>query len=143
MAREDPVQAPRPAKKPRLEKSYDILTCTLKSTPFSYVHLQLTTADATSDPELDNLQLKAYCTSALRQFLGLTGAAVAVDILKVDGAHGWVRVPRPDQSVFAAAVTAWRGEAEGDDLRVLRVVQCSDFLGSMVGHDGQDRLWNP
>lgn len=147
MAQDTKNQAARPPKKQRLETSYDILTCTVKSPPFSYIHLQLITspdlAASSQQPVLDNLQLKSYCTSALRQFLGLTGAAVPIDILKLQGADGWVRLPRADLSLFTAAVTAWRGEVEEGELRVLRVIQCSDWLGSMVGHDGQDRLWNP
>lgn len=148
MAQDTKPQGRHRPKRQKLENSYEILTCTAKSASFSYIHLQLLTtpsANTTSaaDPELDNLQLSAYCTSALRQFLGLTGAAVPVDILKVHGADGWVRVPRQDLSLFAAAVTAWRGEVDDGELRALRVVQCADWLGAMVGHDGQDRLWNP
>lgn len=140
-------------KKQKLEKSYDILTCTVKNPQFAYAHLELvTTASLTSSssntqeqqqqPELDPLQVKSYCTAALRQFLGLTGVAVPVDILKVQGLDCWVRVPRPDLSLFAAAVTAWKGSVEDGDLRLLRVKQCSDWLGTMVGSDAQDRLWN-
>lgn len=126
---------------PILEKSHEILTCSVKSPPFSYAHLEAVT-DGAEPVELDNLLVKAYCTAALKQFLGITGAAIAVDILKVQGDQCWVRVPRPDLGKFAAAVTAWRGTTEGDAQRMLRVKQCSDWLGTMVGSDGQDRLWN-
>ncbi|KAH6892064.1 hypothetical protein B0T10DRAFT_559662 [Thelonectria olida] len=123
-----------------LRKSHDILTCTIKAPSFSYVHLELVT-DSTP-AELDNLQVKSYCTTALRQFLGLTGAAISLDILKVEGSHCWLRVPRPDLGSFAAAITAWKGTNDNGVQCVLLIRQCSDWLGVMVGTDGQDRLWN-
>lgn len=126
--------------KPRLEKSHEILTCTIKAPHFSYAHLEAVT-DGTEPVELDNLQVKSYCTAALRQFMGITGEAIALDILKVQGNQCWVRLPRPDLGTFAAAITAWRGTTEEDTQRVLRIRQCSDWLGTMVGSDGQDRLW--
>lgn len=92
--------------------------------------------------QLDMLQVKSYCTSALRQFLGLTGVAIPLDILKVDGTHCWVRVPRQDLAPFTAAITAWNGTDEDGTQCLLRVKQASDWLGTMVGTDGQDRLWN-
>lgn len=124
-----------------LPKAHDILTCTIKNPPYSYAHLELVTS--TTQPEsLDELQVKAYCTAALRQFLGLTGQAMFLDILKVEGGDCWVRVPRDDLGSFAAAITAYKGTVEDGVERVLRLKQCSDWLGAMVGNDGQDRIWN-
>ncbi|KFA47026.1 hypothetical protein S40293_04637 [Stachybotrys chartarum IBT 40293] len=124
-----------------LEKSHELLTCTAKSPPFSYVHLELVT-DGSASVELDNLMVKSYCTAALRQFLGLTGVAIPIDILKVDAGHCWLRVPQPDLGMFAAAITAWKGSSEGGTQCLLRVKQCSDWLGTMVGSDDQDWLWH-
>lgn len=124
----------------RLETSHVLLSCTIKDPPFSYAHLELVTNN-TEPVELDNLQVKSYCTAALRQFLGVTGVAIPLDILKVDGIHCWIRVPRPDLASFAAAITAWRGTSEGDIQYLLRVKQCSDWLGMMVAADGRDELW--
>lgn len=129
------------SQQPRLQKSHDILTCTVKAPLFSYAHLELVT-DSAEAVVLDNLQLKSFCSAALRQFLGLTGTAISIDILKVQGQHGWVRVPRPDLASFAAALTAWKGTSEGGTQCFLRVWQCSDWLGTMVGSDGQDQTWN-
>ena len=124
-----------------LQKSHEILTCTVKAPPFSYAHLELIT-DGHEAIELDNLQVKSYCTAALRQFLGITGTAISMDILKVQGSQCWVRVPRPDLGSFAAAITAWPGTSEGNTQCMFKLRQCSDWLGAMVGSDGQDRLWN-
>ncbi|KAH6606359.1 hypothetical protein Trco_005512 [Trichoderma cornu-damae] len=128
--------------KPRLRKSHELLTCTIKTPPFSYAHLELLTDPPDAAVELDNLQVKSYCTAALRQFLGLTGSAIALDILKVEARQCWVRVPRHDLGSFAAALTAWKGTSDGGLQYLLRIKQCSDWLGMMVGSDGQDRLWN-
>lgn len=126
----------------RLASSREILTCTIKTPPFSYAHLQLVTDDdADGAPELDNLQVKSYCTSALRQFLGITGMAISLDILKVDGPDCWLRLSRQDLGPFAASITAWKGTSEGGVQRLLRIKQCSDWLGTMVGSNGQEQLW--
>ncbi|KAK0392228.1 hypothetical protein NLU13_1725 [Sarocladium strictum] len=128
-------------------KSIDILTCTIRAPPFSYVHLEVVSADPTSnnqDSNLDELQVKSYCSAACRQFLGLTGAAIPIDILKVDGMDCWLRLPRQDLGSFSAAVTTWKGTTDEKGERVvLRVKQCSDWLGMMVGTEQQAKLWGP
>ncbi|OPB39990.1 hypothetical protein A0O28_0000690 [Trichoderma guizhouense] len=128
--------------KTSLRKSQELLTCIIKSPPFSYVHLELRTNPPNAAVELDNLQVKSYCTAALRQFLGLTGTAIPLDVLKVEGSDCWIRVPREDLGSFAAALTAWKGTSDGGIESLLRIKQCSDWLGAMVGSHGQDRLWN-
>ncbi|KAF4120200.1 ribonuclease P/MRP protein subunit POP8 [Geosmithia morbida] len=142
---------PETSNRSGIPKSHDILTCTIRAPQFSYAHLELITGDNTSNSQLssssfkadlDPLQVKTYCTSALRQFLGLTGAAVSVDVLKVQGSECWVRVPRDDLASFAAAMTAWRGAREDGMQSLLRLRQCSDWLGAMVGSHGQEELWN-
>lgn len=128
--------------KPRLQKSHELLTCTIKTPSFSYIHLELLTDPPGAGVELDNLQVKSYCTAALSQFLGITGTAISLDILKVQGSACWIRVPRDDLGPFAAALTAWKGTSDGGVKRLLRIKQCSDWLGMMAGSDGQDQLWN-
>jgi len=123
-----------------LEKSHEILTCTVKNAPWSYAHMELVT-ESTEPLELDDLQVKSYCTAALRQSFGLSGQAMPLDILKTSGSQCWVRVPREDLSTFTAAITAWAGLVENGQRRVLRLKQASDWLGTMVGSDGQERLW--
>ncbi|PHH62182.1 hypothetical protein CDD81_7376 [Ophiocordyceps australis] len=121
--------------------SHEILTCTIKQPLFSYAHLELLSESGTPPP-LDNLQVKAYCSAALRQFLGLSGAAVSIDILAIHGAECWIRVPYDCLGSFAAALTAWRGTLEDGSQCVLRVKRCSNWLGTMVGAEGQERLWH-
>lgn len=125
-----------------LEKSHNLLTCTIKEPPFSYVHLQLVSLSNSSSFPLDNLSLKSYCTTALRRCLGMVGTAISMDILKIDNDHAWVRIPRPDLGSFATAITAWQGTTDDGEQVSLQLRQCSDWLGAMVGADGQDRVWN-
>ncbi|OIW29860.1 hypothetical protein CONLIGDRAFT_631934 [Coniochaeta ligniaria NRRL 30616] len=122
------------------QKSQALFTCTIKSPPFAYAHLELVT-DSGRAANLDNLQVRSYCTAALRQFLGEHGVAVAIDILKVDGKECWLRLPRQDLSVFSAAVTAFPGTTQNGDTSLLRLLACGDWLGSLVGRADQQKLW--
>ena len=124
--------------------------------PHPHPHPQSQSPSASPHPaeeqKLDALQAKTYCAAALRQFLGATGAAVAgaLDVLHVDAARGAcvVRVPRDDLAAFAAAVTAWQGVAVSDSGEVggggratLRIIGCSDWLGTLLGRQSEERLW--
>ncbi|ODA78845.1 hypothetical protein RJ55_06229 [Drechmeria coniospora] len=141
--RATPTAQRRGAPKAHLESSHEILTCTIKTPPFAYAHLVLVTdGPDEAGVELDNLLVKSYCTAALRQFLGLTGESISMDILKAEGRDCWIRVPRPDLGAFAAAITAWKGTTEDGTQRLLRIKRCADWLGMMVGTDGQERVWD-
>ncbi|KAB5575906.1 hypothetical protein GE09DRAFT_608938 [Coniochaeta sp. 2T2.1] len=145
-----------PSKTP---KAHTLHTLTLTSPSFAYAHLQLSTSNSNSSPpslprssqppqQLDNLQLTAYLTAALRQFLGDHGAAVSIDILKIQGKDCWVRLPRQDLGLFAAAVTAYPGTTTtaqglggGTTGLLLRLVGAGDWLGSVVGREGEGEVW--
>ncbi|KAK3951239.1 hypothetical protein QBC32DRAFT_325448 [Pseudoneurospora amorphoporcata] len=119
---------------------YQILTqTTIRSPPFSYAHLSL--VSPSPSPSLDALTARQYLTSSLRQFLGDTGASMAIDILLVKGAECWVRVPRDDLAGFAAAVTAYPGHQVGGEQVLMRVVGCGDWLGALVGREEEGELW--
>ncbi|KXH24875.1 hypothetical protein CSAL01_00211 [Colletotrichum salicis] len=139
------VEAPTSTPRATGQKSHELLTCTIKTPAFSYTQLELISESPTTSQEaleLDNLQVRSYCNAALGQFLGATGSAIPIDILKVEGAQCWLRVPRQDLSPFTAAITAWAGISDQGSRQVLRVKQCSDYLGAIVGTDGQDKLWS-
>ncbi|KAK1835815.1 hypothetical protein QBC39DRAFT_297657 [Podospora conica] len=123
-------------------KTRELTTATIKSPPFAYLHLSASSSTTT----LDALQVRSYCTSACRQFLGATGAAIPVDILSVPSGSGggdaWVRVPRADLGAFAGAITAYGGSSsDAGGVMVLRVKACGDWLGSLVGGEGEERVW--
>lgn len=109
--------------------SYEIQSRTIRSPPFAYMRISLRSlSSSTSSTVLDELTVRSHLTSALTQFLGLHGSAIAVDILKVEGAECWIRVPREDLSAVGAAVGGWVGEGVG-----WRVEGKGNWLSSLVG----------
>lgn len=124
-------------------KTRELTTTTIKTPPFSYLHLSTSTSPTTTT-SLDALQVRSYCASACRQFLGTTGAAIPVDVLSITsgGGDAWVRVPRGDLGAFAGAITAYGGtSSEGGGVMVMRVEACGDWLGSLVGGEGEGGVW--
>ncbi|RYP79819.1 hypothetical protein DL769_002764 [Monosporascus sp. CRB-8-3] len=127
------------------QKFHELATATISAPPWAYAHLELfssnTGSSSSSGEELDALQARSYCAAALKQFLGVRGAAIHLDVLKVEGRECWVRLPRDDLGAFAAAVTAWQGTTQSGCHSTLRIRGCSDWLGTLVGRQAQDRLW--
>ncbi|KAI1332044.1 hypothetical protein F5Y16DRAFT_212335 [Xylariaceae sp. FL0255] len=132
---------------PKTSKNHELAKTTIKSPLYSYAHLQLYTSSPlpnANQDSLDALQVRSYCTAALKQFLGATGTAIQPDILKVQGQDCWIRVPREDLRPFAAAITAWQGASEngeGGSQALLRIQGCSDWLGALVGQEDEQKLW--
>nr|CAD70969.1 hypothetical protein [Neurospora crassa] len=129
-------------------KSQTLTQTTIRSPVFSYAHLSLvspfpsSSSSSQNTPSLDDLTARHYLTTALRQFLGDTGASLAIDMLLVKGTECWVRVPREDLAAFAAAVTAYPGHnVGGEEQMLMRVVGCGDWLGALVGREGEARVW--
>ncbi|KAG6005685.1 hypothetical protein E4U21_007749 [Claviceps maximensis] len=109
---------------------------------FSYAHLELAAdGPASQTIMLDNLMVKSYMTAALKQFLGLTGLAIPIDILKAQDVTCWVRLPREDMASFAAAITAYKGIWEGDTQYVLRMKGSSNWLGLLIGGAAQEEVF--
>lgn len=92
---------------------------------FAYTHLSLAT-DSSEAIRFDEIQVIAYCNAALQQFLGLTGLAIRMEIVKADGTNFWVRVPRGDGNKFNAAITAYRGTKVDETMCLLRVAETSN-----------------
>ena len=85
----------------------------------------------------------------MRSYLGTTGAAIPIDLLKVEHGCGvYVRFPRQDARPLRAGVSSWVGSCEGEDVpgcegmgRVKvawRVKGESAVLGGIVGGDGME-----
>ena len=170
---------PTPSSQARTpNRTRTLTTLTIKHPPWSYVHLTVatpglsqeatwttltgaktTTPISEATPTLDMLQVRAYLTAALRQFLGDTGAAIPIDILALREGGGdsndgvWVRVPRQDLNLFVGAVTAFEGQpvrsavsgrqdSSGKEGRmVLQVKAAGNWLGSLLGREDEGRLW--
>lgn len=89
---------------------------------------------SSSAPTVDVLTARTYLTSALQQFLGMTGTAIPIDFLKVEGMDVWIRVPREDGAIVVSAVTGWIG-SEGTAWRIRGK---GEWLGGLVAGDGRD-----
>ena len=101
-------------KPPRHERIF-----TIRNAPYTYFHLSLRHAheSATRAP-LDAITARTYLTSALSQFLGLTGTAISIDILRVAPREVWIRVPREDANVVAASLGQWMNAAADVSFKV-------------------------
>ncbi|KAI1074158.1 hypothetical protein F5B20DRAFT_469740 [Whalleya microplaca] len=141
MAEEADVSMTGTPEVPKVKKSHELVSATIRAPRYSYAHLAVFT-DSTEPVKLDALQVRSYCTSALKQFLGTTGIAIPLDILKVEGRDCWLRLPRDDLGAFSAAITAWLGTSQNGYHTSLRIRGCSDWLGALVGRDGEDQLWS-
>jgi ribonuclease P/MRP protein subunit POP8 len=123
-----------------VKKGYDIYTKTIKNPPFSYAYLEYI-SDGPPIPELDILTVRSHLTSGLNQFLGLTGAAISVDILKVDRNGCWIRVPRVDLSAVVAAMGQWIGTGEGNAKVAWKLKASGNWLGSLAASQGVQDTW--
>jgi ribonuclease P/MRP protein subunit POP8 len=100
----------RPKNKKQKTKPHHVLyQHTLRKPSWTYFHLQLFAAS--SDESADILTAKRYLTSALHRFLGLHGAAIPVDILKLQEREVWIRVPREDATAVHEALASWTGDS--------------------------------
>ncbi|KAH9843450.1 hypothetical protein Tdes44962_MAKER07394 [Teratosphaeria destructans] len=125
------TQTHPPHKRKRKPRSHPrSTTLTLRAPTWHYVHLRhLPTA---TSPALDPVTTHLHLVQALSRFLGLHGAAVPLDILKLDGHDVWIRVPAEAREVVVAAVGGWVGSAgEG-----WRVVGRSSWDVRAVGREG-------
>ena len=96
------------------------------------------------------LTISTYLTAALSSFLGLTGSAIPIDILKHSGEVSgqndvWVRVPFEDGGAVAAALGAWVGQGDKEDGGMLgwRIVERGNWLpGLVAGSDEAQKLFH-
>lgn len=115
----------------RKKKHHILYQATLRKPAWTYFHLELFRLDSQEEPA-DIITLKRNLTSALQRFLGLHGAAIPVDILKVEADHVWVRVPREDATAVHEAIVSWTSDGvkwivKGRDEWLVRLA--SDGLG--------------
>ena len=111
---------------------------TIRNPPYTYLHLSLITSapSSSSDSKLapiDILTARTHVTSALSQFLGLTGTAIPIDFLKLDGRNVWIRVPREDGSAVVGALSQWAG---GGGTVSWRIRGKGQWLGAVNAGDG-------
>jgi ribonuclease P/MRP protein subunit POP8 len=122
------------------KKGSDITTKTIKNPSFSYAYLEYI-SDGQPTSDLDILTVRSHLTSGLNQFLGLTGSAISVDILKVDQKGCWIRVPREDLRAVIAAMGQWVGAGEGNAKVAWKLKASGNWLGSLVASQGIQDTW--
>lgn len=123
------------------KKGCDITTKTIKNPSFSYAYFEYISDSTYLKPDLDILTVRSHLTSGLNQFLGLTGAAISVDILKVDQNVCWIRVPREDLRAVIAAMGQWIGTGESNSKVAWKLKASGNWLGSLVASQGIQDTW--
>ncbi len=138
------LPTPQPSTKRKKATSSSTLTqYTLRSPPWTYLHLSVQTTPSkpinpSSPAALDAITARTFLTAALQQFLGLTGTAIPIDLLKIEGHDVWIRVPREDGSAVVAALGGWTGRGESGANVGWRVRGWDDWLFKLVGGTGED-----
>ena len=133
----------QPDSKLKLDKGKEL---SLRHPTWTYLHLHLDVAPPSTEaearqqqqqPDIDEMSLRKHLHSALQQFLGLSGTAIPIDVLKAEGANFWIRVPAGDGRAVAAAAGGWVGSQQGRAVSwTLRA--WDDHLVKIVAGDGQD-----
>lgn len=116
---------------------------TIRNPPFTYLHLTLLTSTFSvpiaNSPPIDILTARAHLTSALSQFLGITGTAIPIDFLRVEGRNVWIRIPREDAVAVVGALSQWVGRDGGTSWKVNGK---GEWLGVVAAADGH-QLFQP
>ncbi|PGH08596.1 ribonuclease P/MRP protein subunit POP8 [Blastomyces parvus] len=125
------------------------ISFTSRKPPWSYLKLQLITQPTlSSSTPFDALTARTHLTSALSQFLGVSGTSISIDILKIETIPPgqnilWIRVPRDDSAAVVAAVSSWVGGGDQTGANVSwRIRAKGGFLGALVGGTGKE-LFGP
>ncbi|KAJ5562841.1 hypothetical protein N7535_002714 [Penicillium sp. DV-2018c] len=145
--KEAKVQSTESAKRKAPQAKPKTIHFTTRNPPWTYIKLMLVYQPGTSPTPLDELSARTYLTSALSQFLGLTGTAIPIDILNIEEGWPyvtpydlvWIRVPREDASAVVGAVGSWIGGATNSVNSgevTWRVCAKGNFLGALVGGAG-------
>ncbi|KXG49778.1 uncharacterized protein PGRI_057460 [Penicillium griseofulvum] len=140
------VPLTEPAKRKAPEQKPKTIHFTSRNPPWTYLKLKLVLQPGSVPQPLDPLSARTYLSSALSQFLGLTGTAIPIDILKIENAspstkHNivWIRVPREDASAVVSAVSSWIGGGTAGSADVAwRVCAKGNFLGALIAGSGAD-----
>jgi len=113
----------------------------IRKPPWGYAHLQLIMSPHSTDA-IDILTFRTHLTSALSRFLGLTGSAIPIDILKVEANEIWIRVPREDLSSVVAAVGGWVGVGIDGVMEMgWRVKSTGIWLSTLIGGESAQSIW--
>jgi ribonuclease P/MRP protein subunit POP8 len=122
-------------------KGHEITAQTIKTPAFSYACLHLVSESA-YPTDLDAITVRSHLASALTQLLGLSGAAIPIDILKLEGGECWIRVAREDLGPVVAAVGGWAGATEIGGRLGWRVKTSGNWLNALVAGRKTGIIWD-
>ena len=126
----------RASRKRRKPEQTTLSQVTLRKPQWTYFHLVLQSSPPTSLP-VDAPSARLYLTSALRQFLGLTGEAIPIDILKIQDQAVWIRVPHDDALAITSSLPGWVGGKDGASVGWM-IKGRDDWLARLSGGNGMD-----
>ncbi|KAL2219877.1 hypothetical protein M432DRAFT_284907 [Thermoascus aurantiacus ATCC 26904] len=130
-----------------------VIHFTARNPPWTYLKLQIIFQPGTSatvqNTLIDAITARTYLNSALSQFLGLTGTAISIDILKIEMIGSsqflWIRVPCEDAPAVVSALSSWIGGSKSSGSSAAnagnvacRVCAKGNFLGALVSGSGSD-----
>ncbi|KAI5848855.1 hypothetical protein BZA05DRAFT_446383 [Tricharina praecox] len=136
-----PPPAEQPAKRRKPPPPEEV---TIREHDWTYLNLQILSDPSnttTSSSSTDILTWRTTLTSALTQFLGITGSAIQIDILHLSGDEAWLRVPRENAKKFQAAVGGYVGSRDGRSVG-FRTRGTGEFLMGVVSKQAQEGLWD-
>jgi len=132
---DSPVGASIGAKRKHSNAAQILHQRALRNNQFHYLHLSLMAQFNHSNP-IDEATAMLNLQAALGQFLGLTGTAIPIDILKLEEQDVWIRVPNADSRMVISALSSWvGGNSKGQQAWTIR--KSSDWLLDIV-HDDHD-----
>ena len=99
-------EATKKKRKKRNQKPDILSQLTIRNPSWAYVHLQHLNSTGKA-PDIDAVTAHLHITAALSQFLGLHGAAIPFDMLRLEGQDVWIRLSSEDRSALVAAVGGW------------------------------------
>ncbi|EMC96582.1 hypothetical protein BAUCODRAFT_576256 [Baudoinia panamericana UAMH 10762] len=125
-------------KRKRTPKPNVLSQLTIRNPPWAYIHLRHITTTGAATTELDSVTAHMHITAALSQFLGLHGAAIPIDITKIEKADVWVRLPAEDCSSLLAAVGGWVSSKGAG----WRIIGTSSWDAAAPGRNSGQDLFN-
>lgn len=119
------------------QESTKEVSLSLRDAPYAYIHISVANSSRASS-SLDEITIRQHLLAALKQYLGLHGTAIEIDILKISGLQAWLRMQRDDEMAVVASLSQYSGNSNHDFIRVL---DRSSWLGTLTNSANSGNLW--
>ncbi|TGZ81378.1 hypothetical protein EX30DRAFT_371391 [Ascodesmis nigricans] len=116
---------------------------TIRNSEWGYAILQMIFEPPYTDSSLshpDILTWRTALSTALKQYLGLFGSAMHIDILHLHDDEATIRFPRTELTKFSAAVSGFMGAVDGKAFG-FKTVAMGEFLMGLLGRREEVDLW--